>query len=73
MEKAKVEHTPIYFEKMVDEFTGDEYFKYATENKRDYWHDRQQQDWDHLPDIFSGSVNSPNAPNNEATNSAAAA
>ena len=56
MEAANEEHTPFYFEKLVDEFTGDEYYKYGVEGKRDYWQDRKAQDWDHLPDIFSGST-----------------
>ena len=41
---------PHYFEKVIDEDTGDEVWKYGL--KRDYWEDRRNKDWGHLDDLF---------------------
>lgn len=48
--QRKDEHawTPLYFEEVIDEETGDKFFK----NTDKYWYNRHRGTWDEAPDIF---------------------
>lgn len=47
-EQNNIEWTPSYFEKYIDSETGLEEYRYIN----DYWEDKAQQNWSHLPDLF---------------------
>jgi hypothetical protein len=48
MEAAGEHHEPAYFESYKCELSGETAYKM----KRDYWKDREQQNFNHLPDLF---------------------
>ena len=47
-EQNYIEWVPSYFEKYTDSLTGLEEYRYIN----NYWEDKKQQNWSHLPDLF---------------------
>ena len=48
-EKEKQQWKAFYFQERKDEITKEKYYEFTGK----YWEDREKQQWDHLPDLFS--------------------
>ena len=48
-EETGIEHKPVYFDEWFNEHDNKIYWRYNDK----YFSDRQNQNWSHLPDLFS--------------------
>lgn len=48
MERLDLKHTAQYFEEYTCSHSGEVAYRL----KRDYWKDKTEQKWSHLPDLF---------------------
>lgn len=47
-QEQNIPSSPKYFSYITDAKTGEQYYKMT----RDYWKDREEQNWSHLDDLY---------------------